>query len=207
MSKTGWAPDFGPSAPHPSAGATVVGARMPLIAFNVDLEGDDVEAAREVARAVRERDGGFPGVRALGLRLPRGGRVQVSLNIEDWRASPLHEVVATVQGLAQGGKGGGGRPHFLAQGAPQAGVVNGDDGAQAGGAAKQQQEPSQRFGRAGEDDVRSGCAHEPPERAHGGEFAVGLDEPREAGLAELQRKDLGERRLSVRMNQDLWLLK
>jgi glutamate formiminotransferase len=50
-----------------------------------------------VARAVRERDGGFPGVRALGLRLPRAGHVQVSLNVEDWRASPLHEVVAAVQ--------------------------------------------------------------------------------------------------------------
>jgi glutamate formiminotransferase len=45
---------------------------------------------------VRERDGGFPGVRALGLRLPRAGHVQVSLNVEDWRASPLHEVVAAV---------------------------------------------------------------------------------------------------------------
>jgi glutamate formiminotransferase len=50
-----------------------------------------------VARAVRERDGGFPGVRALGLRLPRAGHVQVSLNVEDWRRSPLHEVVAAVE--------------------------------------------------------------------------------------------------------------
>src|SRR5262249_27244142 len=53
--------------------------------------GDDLEGAREVARRVRERDGGFPGVRALGLRLPRAEHVQVSLNIEDWRASPFHE--------------------------------------------------------------------------------------------------------------------
>jgi glutamate formiminotransferase len=79
------------------AGGVIVGARSPLIAFNVNLEGDDLEAAREVARVVRERDGGFPGVRALGLRLPRAGHVQVSLNVEDWRSSPLHEVVAAVQ--------------------------------------------------------------------------------------------------------------
>jgi glutamate formiminotransferase len=91
------APDFGPAQLDERAGAVIVGARAPLIAFNVDLEDDDLDAAREVARAVRERDGGFPGVRALGLRLPRAGHVQVSLNIEDWRVSPLHEVVAAVQ--------------------------------------------------------------------------------------------------------------
>jgi glutamate formiminotransferase len=68
-----------------------------VIAFNVDLAGDDLDAAREIARAVRERDGGFPGVRALGLRLPRAGHVQVSLNVENWRAAPLHEVVAAVE--------------------------------------------------------------------------------------------------------------
>ena len=91
------APDFGPPRLDERAGGVIVGARPPLIAFNVNLAGDDLEAAREVARAVRERDGGFPGVRALGLRLPRAGHVQVSLNVEDWRASPLHEVVAAVQ--------------------------------------------------------------------------------------------------------------
>jgi glutamate formiminotransferase len=91
------APDFGPARLDERAGGVLVGVRAPLIAFNVDLEGDDLAAAREVARAVRERDGGFPGVRALGLRLQRAGHVQVSLNVEDWRASPLHEVVAAVQ--------------------------------------------------------------------------------------------------------------
>ena len=90
-------PDFGPTALDERAGGVLVGARSPLIAFNVNLAGDDLEAAREVAQAVRERDGGFPGVRALGLRLPRAGHVQVSLNVEDWRASPLHEVVAAVE--------------------------------------------------------------------------------------------------------------
>jgi glutamate formiminotransferase len=91
------APDFGPAQLDERAGGVIVGARAPLIAFNVDVEGDDLDAARAVARAVRERDGGFPGVRALGLRLPRAGHVQVSLNVEDWQASPLHEIVAAVQ--------------------------------------------------------------------------------------------------------------
>jgi glutamate formiminotransferase len=91
------APDFGPARLDERAGGVLVGARPPLIAFNVDLAGDDLEAAREIARIVRERDGGFPGVRALGLRLPGSGHVQVSLNVENWRASPLHEVVAAVE--------------------------------------------------------------------------------------------------------------
>jgi glutamate formiminotransferase len=89
-------PDFGPAQLDERAGGVLIGTRLPLIAFNVDLAGDDLDAAREVARAVRERDGGLPGVRALGLRLPRAGHVQVSLNVEDWRASPLHETVAAV---------------------------------------------------------------------------------------------------------------
>jgi glutamate formiminotransferase len=91
------APDFGPARLDEGAGGVIVGARRALIAFNVDLAGDDLEAAREIARAVRERDGGFAGVRALGLRLPAAGHVQVSLNVEDWRASPLHDVVAAVE--------------------------------------------------------------------------------------------------------------
>ncbi len=61
------APDYGPSRLHTSAGGVIVGARRPLIAFNVNLAHADVEAAKAIARAVRERDGGFPGVRALGL--------------------------------------------------------------------------------------------------------------------------------------------
>jgi glutamate formiminotransferase len=91
------APDFGPPRLDERAGGVIVGARPPLIAFNLNLAGDDLEGAREIARAVRERDGGLPGVRALGLRLPRAGHVQVSLNVENWQASPLHEVVAAVE--------------------------------------------------------------------------------------------------------------
>jgi glutamate formiminotransferase len=91
------APDFGPPKLHPSAGGVIVGARPPLIAFNVDLVGADVEAAREIAKTIRERDGGFPGVRALGLDLPRAGHAQVSMNVEDWEASALHEILAAIE--------------------------------------------------------------------------------------------------------------
>jgi glutamate formiminotransferase len=93
-------PDFGPPVLDPRAGGVIVGVRRPLIAFNVDLGGDDLEGAREIARIVRERDGGFPGVRALGLRLARAGHVQVSLNIEDWEAAPPHVIVAAIEAEA-----------------------------------------------------------------------------------------------------------
>jgi len=92
-----FAPDFGPARLDAGAGGVIVGARRPLIAFNVNLASADVEAAREIARAVRERDGGFPGVRALGLELPRAGFAQVSMNVEDWEAAALHEIVAAIE--------------------------------------------------------------------------------------------------------------
>jgi glutamate formiminotransferase len=91
------APDFGPARLHPSAGGVIVGARRPLIAFNVNLAGADVEAARAIARCVRERDGGFPGVRALGLDLPQAGHAQISMNVEDWEAAALHDIVAAIE--------------------------------------------------------------------------------------------------------------
>ena len=84
-------------AARPAAGGAIVGARRPLIAFNVNLVGANVEAAREIAAVVRERDGGFPGVRALGLDLPGAGQAQVSMNVEDWEASALHEIVAAIE--------------------------------------------------------------------------------------------------------------
>jgi glutamate formiminotransferase len=92
-------PSFGPRMLHPSAGGVLVGARRPLIAFNVNLRGD-VGVAREIAAVVRERGGGFPGVRALGLDLPRAGVVQVSMNVEDWEAAALHEIVARIESEA-----------------------------------------------------------------------------------------------------------
>jgi glutamate formiminotransferase / 5-formyltetrahydrofolate cyclo-ligase len=92
--------DFGPGELHPTAGGVIVGARRPLIAFNVDLRGATLEDARAIASAIRERDGGFPGVRALGLELPSSGRVQVSMNVEDWEAAMLHEIVARIESEA-----------------------------------------------------------------------------------------------------------
>lgn len=89
------APDFGPSSLHPSAGGVILGARRPLIAFNVNLRGE-LAAARAIAAVVREKGGGFPGVRALGLDLPRAGLVQVSMNVEDWEAAALHEIVGRI---------------------------------------------------------------------------------------------------------------
>ena len=91
------APDLGPSRLHPSAGGVIVGARGPLIAFNVNLASANVEVARAIARVVRERDGGFPGVRALGLELPEAGHAQVSMNVEDWEAAALHEIVRRIE--------------------------------------------------------------------------------------------------------------
>jgi glutamate formiminotransferase len=89
-------PDRGPDRLHPTAGGVLVGVRRPLVAFNVNLRSDDLEVARAIARVVRERDGGFPGVRALGLDLPRAGFVQVSMNVTDWQAAALHQIVARI---------------------------------------------------------------------------------------------------------------
>jgi glutamate formiminotransferase len=93
-------PAYGPKRLDERAGGVLVGARRPLIAFNVDLRGK-LETAREIASIVRERDGGFPGVRALGLELRRAGRVQVSMNVEDWEAAALHELVAAIEREAE----------------------------------------------------------------------------------------------------------
>jgi glutamate formiminotransferase len=95
------APDRGPATLHPSAGGVLIGVRRPLIAFNVNLRGATVETAREIAALVRERDGGFPGVRALGLDLPKAGLVQVSMNVTDWEAAALHTIVSTIVAEAE----------------------------------------------------------------------------------------------------------
>ena len=94
-------PDFGPPRLHETAGAVLVGARSPLIALNVNLETDDVAVASAIAAAVRERGGGFPGVRALGLALPTAGRAQVSMNVERHEDAPLHELVARIDAEAR----------------------------------------------------------------------------------------------------------
>jgi glutamate formiminotransferase / 5-formyltetrahydrofolate cyclo-ligase len=92
-------PDHGPARPHPSAGATLLTARPPLAAFNVELDSGDVEIARAVAAGLRESGGGMPGVRAIGLALA-SGRTQVSTNVHDPLATPLGLVVERVRELA-----------------------------------------------------------------------------------------------------------
>lgn len=97
MTSGGLRPDFGPGQPHPTAGATLVTARAPLAAFNLELATGSVETAREIAAAIREGpDEGLPGVRALGLPLSTG-RAQVSTNVHDPIQTPLAEVVEAVQ--------------------------------------------------------------------------------------------------------------
>ena len=93
-------PDFGPSRLDERAGGVIVGARRPLIAFNVNLASSDAAVAREIAAVVRERDGGFPGVRALGLFLARAGCAQVSMNVEDYEAAALHDILARIEAEA-----------------------------------------------------------------------------------------------------------
>ncbi len=93
------APDFGPTRVHPSAGATLVSARPPLVAFNLTLDTPNPEIASEVAASLREAGGGLPGVRAIGL--PReGGRSEVSVNVHDPAPGALAKLVAAVQRLA-----------------------------------------------------------------------------------------------------------
>ncbi len=99
MADGGLRPDFGPDEPHPRAGATLVTARRPLAAFNVELDTADVETGRAIAAALRESGGGLPGVRAIGLALG-SGRAQVSTNIHDPLGVPLGAVVERVRELA-----------------------------------------------------------------------------------------------------------
>lgn len=88
-------PDEGASTVHPTAGATAIGARFPLIAFNVNLDSDDLELARRIAVEIRERDGGMPCVKAIGLAL-EDGAVQVSMNLTDYRVTSMGDVVSAI---------------------------------------------------------------------------------------------------------------
>jgi len=94
-------PDFGPSRPHPTAGAVLAAARAPLVAFNVDLVTEDLAVAKRIAGGLRESGGGLPGVRALGLYLADRKRAQVSTNVHDHRAAPLREIVEYVRERAE----------------------------------------------------------------------------------------------------------
>jgi glutamate formiminotransferase len=92
-----WKPDFGPSAPHASAGATVVGARMPLIAYNINLATDRLDVAKKIAAAIRHSSGGFRFVKAAGFKLEDRGIVQVSMNLTNYEKTPVFRVFETVK--------------------------------------------------------------------------------------------------------------
>ncbi|MBE7491985.1 MAG: glutamate formimidoyltransferase [Planctomycetes bacterium] len=94
-------PDFGRNAVHPSAGITAVGARFFLIAFNVNLDTQDLKLAKRIAKSVREKDGGMPGVRALGLELANLGCVQVSMNLVDYRKTSPFQAFMRIAELAR----------------------------------------------------------------------------------------------------------
>ena len=87
-----WAPDFGPARPHPSAGASVIGARRPLIAYNVNLATPRVDVAKRIAATIRESSGGLRGVKAMGLILEDRGIAQVSMNLTDYRVTGMRAV-------------------------------------------------------------------------------------------------------------------
>ncbi len=101
MTSPDWAPDFGPPAPHPSAGATVVGARMALIAYNINLATDRLDVARKIAAAIRFSSGGFPFVKAMGVRLEDRGIVQVSMNLTNYEETPMFRVFDAVKREAE----------------------------------------------------------------------------------------------------------
>ena len=92
-----WAPDFGPALPHRSAGATVIGARMPLIAYNINLATDRLDVAKRIAAAVRMSSGGFRYVKAMGIALEDRGIVQVSMNLTNFEKTPIFRVFETVR--------------------------------------------------------------------------------------------------------------
>src|SRR5262245_45767519 len=96
MVSEGWFPDFaptGPPAPHPSAGASVIGARMALIAYNVNLATDRLDVAKKIAAAIRQSSGGFRFVKAAGFKLEERGIVQVSMNLTNYEKTPIFRVL------------------------------------------------------------------------------------------------------------------
>lgn len=92
-----WRPDFGPDRVHPTAGCCAVGAREFLVAYNINLASPDLDLARSIARAIREKDGGFPCVKAMGVMLQDARVAQVSINMTDFRTTPLHVVFDRVR--------------------------------------------------------------------------------------------------------------
>jgi glutamate formiminotransferase / 5-formyltetrahydrofolate cyclo-ligase len=92
MASPGWAPDFGPAQPHAAAGASVIGARMPLIAYNINLNTDRIDVARRIASAIRHSSGGLRYVKAMGVTLDDRRIAQVSINLTNYEKTPIHRV-------------------------------------------------------------------------------------------------------------------
>ncbi|MBG9986524.1 glutamate formimidoyltransferase [Facklamia sp. DSM 111018] len=92
-----WHPDFGPVKIHPTAGVTAVGARKPLVAFNVNLATDNLDIAKKIAKAIRSSSGGFRYCKAIGVNLPDKGIVQVSMDLVDYTQTPIHRVFETIK--------------------------------------------------------------------------------------------------------------
>lgn len=97
LASPGWEPDAGPGAFNARSGATVVGVRFPLVAFNVNLGTSDLAVAKRIADAVRNVRGGYRNVKAMGLALKDQGQVQVSMNMVNYRETPIHRVVETIR--------------------------------------------------------------------------------------------------------------
>ena len=96
-----WAPDYGPRTLHPTAGAIAVGARGPLVAWNLVLDRPDLALARRIARTIRTSNGGLPCLKALGLALEHTGQVQVSMNLTDYRTTSMADVYRAVDAEAR----------------------------------------------------------------------------------------------------------
>ena len=96
-----WAPDFGPAEPHPSAGVVAVGARAFLVAYNINLATKDMAIADRIAKAIRHLSGGFRYVKAIGVELTERGIVQVSINMTNFKKTPLHRVFECVRSEAE----------------------------------------------------------------------------------------------------------
>ena len=92
-----WQPDYGPDQLHPTAGATAVGARMPLVAFNVNLDTDNIDLAKRIAKIVRGSSGGFKYCKAIGVMLEDRQVAQVSMNMVNYKKTPLYRVLETIR--------------------------------------------------------------------------------------------------------------
>jgi len=97
MRNAEWTPDFGPAVPHPSAGASVIGARMPLIAYNINLDTNRLDVAKKIAAAIRHSSGGLRYVKAAGFMLEDRGVAQVSMNLTDYEKTPIFRVFEIVK--------------------------------------------------------------------------------------------------------------